>query len=116
MGFGDFAKLVPLIRAFVVEAESSNASGEQKKEAVMAAIAAAWPEVQRRIKELRGIDIEDYAEEIGVVIDSVVTLLNSLFGKVWSWIERVAIDPLETWIDVDLDRDGDVGGVVKETR
>ena len=109
MNLASLAPIVPLIRAFVIEAESTGAEGAAKRDAVVSAMAAIWPDIQASVKELRGVHFDDVEEYIGTVADGVVTLLNAVFGKIWSFVSYL-VDRAEDWLDTDLDGDGDIGG------
>ena len=102
------APLVPLIRAFVIEAESTGASGTEKRDAVVAAIEAMWPELQARIKELRGLDFDDIAPYVETIAGGVVAVFNSVFGQVWQFVSYL-VTKAEDWSGFDLDGDGAVG-------
>ena len=101
------APLVPLIRAFVIEAESTGASGTEKRDAVVAAVEAMWPELQARIKELRGLDFEDVAPYVETIAGGVVAVFNSVFGQVWEFVSYL-VNTAEGWTGIDLDGDGDI--------
>jgi hypothetical protein len=54
-----------------------------------------WPELQARIKELRGLDFDDVAPYVETIAGGVVAVFNSVFGQVWEFVS-------------DLDGDGDI--------
>lgn len=99
---------MPLIRAFIIEAEATGANGAAKREAVLQALEAAWPSIQATISELRGVDFEDIEPYVGIAADGIVALLNTVFGQVWSFVEEYVINPVEGWVGFDIDRDGDI--------
>jgi len=103
--------LIPLIRAFVIEAEGTGAPGEQKRNAVIGAIEAMWEGLQLALpKQLGGIEFSAVKPYIGVAIDGTVSMLDSLFGKVWEFVESYVVDPIEGWTGLDIDGDGDIDG------
>ena len=105
-----FSILLPFVRAFVIEAEGSGASGAEKRQAVENALEAIWEALQAQFKELRPYDFDDYRPYLLIAIDGLVSLFDSIFGKVWGFVETYAIDPVEGWVGVDIDGDGDIGG------
>jgi hypothetical protein len=105
------AVLLPLIRAFVIEAEGTSQAGEKKRAAVLGAIEAMWEGLQLALpKQLGGIGFGTIEPYIGVAIDGTVSMFDSLFGQVWSFVENYVIDPIEGWTGVDIDGDGDIDG------
>jgi len=105
-----FGILIPFVRAFIIEAEGSGASGAEKRQAVENALEAMWEGLQEQFKELRPYDFDDYRPYLYIAIDGLVSLFDSLFGKIWSFVEEYAIDPVEGLIGFDIDGDGDIDG------
>lgn len=105
-----FSVLIPFVRAFILEAEESGESGEKKKAAVEAAMEAIWDELQDLFPQLEPYEFDDYRPFLGIATTGLVTLFNTLFDGVWSLVEDYVVDPIEDWVDYDLDGDGDIGG------
>ena len=104
------AVLTPLIRSYVVEAEATGATGAKKKQAVKDALEASWTALQSQIKELRPYNFSDFEPYVDIAVDGLVSLLNSLFGRIWKFVSDKIIDPVEGWVGVDIDKDGDIAG------
>ena len=108
------AVLLPLIRAFVIEAEGTGQAGEKKRDAVVGAIEAMWEGLQLALpKQLGAIQFESIKPYLGVAIDGTVSMFDSLFGKVWDFVEEYVVDPVEGWVGIDIDGDGDIDGEPK---
>jgi phage-related minor tail protein len=80
----------PVVKALVLAAEETGATGQQKKAAVAQAAEHLYAGLQSSIKELRGVPWDVVgplvtAASVGL-IDVLVGLLNTLWGKVWRWI------------------------------
>ena len=87
------AIFLPLVRTLVLEAEGSGAGGKEKHDAVANAARVLYTSLQKSVKELRDVPWEVMeplilAPAVGL-IDVVVSMLNSLWGKVWSFMERL---------------------------
>jgi len=86
------AAITPIVRALVLEAEQTNASGEEKH----AAVADGTERIYRMLQGTGGIrEIKDVPWEIvgpivvpvaGGLISALVGLFNRLWGKVWSLV------------------------------
>lgn len=83
------AAFTPVLRALILAAEETGASGSQKKEAVEKAAEQLYQGLQGSVKEFRGVPWEvigPVVTEAGVgLIDVLVGLFNTLWGKVWAW-------------------------------
>lgn len=78
--------MAPIIRDFMSTAERSNATGEEKRQAVLDLTEAVYRGAQRTgtldgVKELRGLDWALLAPVIAVLVDGLVALLNRL--RIW---------------------------------
>ena len=76
-----FAVLVPFVKAFIIEAEKSGASGSEKRIAVENAMRAVWSALQSQFKELRPYSFEDYLPYLGIVTTGLVSLFKQPFWK-----------------------------------
>lgn len=79
----------PVLKALILAAEESGAPGAKKKEAVEQAAESVYAALQGSVKELRVVPWETIGPivtqaSVGL-IDVLVTLFNSLWGKVWGW-------------------------------
>lgn len=88
------AMFLPIVKALVVEAEAAGGSGAAKHAAVTAAARVQYAAAQAAIKELRSVPWE-LVEPLIVPIENgmitaIVTLFNTLFGKVWAFVKRIA--------------------------
>jgi hypothetical protein len=89
---------LPLVQALVIQAEGSGKGGAEKHAAVANASEQMYKMLQRsgRIKELRFVPwalIAPFVVPAGEnLITLVVTMLNSLFGKVWSFVQGLFDD------------------------
>lgn len=82
----------PFLRALILQAESTGATGEEKRKAVAEAAKALWVSLGESgtVKELKGIPWE-LVEPILIgtassngLITVIVNLFNALLGKIWS--------------------------------
>lgn len=84
------AAFVPILRALILAAEETGAKGTEKKKAVEQAAAQLYAGLQGSVKEFRGVPWEvigPLVTEASVgLIDVLVGLFNTLFGKVWAWV------------------------------
>lgn len=82
----------PFLRAIILQAEATGATGAEKHAAVAAAAKALWNHLAESgaVKELRGIPWELVApilvgtDSSGGLITIIVNLFNSLLGKIWT--------------------------------
>jgi hypothetical protein len=79
-----------VLRALILAAEDTGAGGAKKKEAVEKAAEQLYQGLQGSVKELRGVSwdvIGPIVTQAGVgLIDVLVGLFNTLWGKVWAWV------------------------------
>jgi hypothetical protein len=105
--------LIPLVKAFVIEAEATGASGADKKKAVEAAVEAVWESLQAQFPQLRPYSFDDYRPYLSIATDGIVTLFDNIFGKLWGVLEEFVVDPIEGFVGIDIDGDGDINGKPK---
>lgn len=88
------AVFMPLVRALILEAEGAGGTGKEKHDAVAGASEALYLSLQNSVKELRDVPWAAIAPLIVTpasgLIDIVVGLLNTLWGKVWNFLKDLA--------------------------
>lgn len=88
------AIFMPMVKALMLEAEGTGASGTAKREAVAEASAKLYRTLQASggIKEIRGVPWELVAPILVPAADGLISVLagmfNRLVGKVWSFVRR----------------------------
>lgn len=82
---GAIGVFTPFIRALMVEAERTGASGPAKHEAVVAGAEQLYGSLQGSIKELKGVPWVALAPIVAPLVSILVTLFNRLLGKLWVW-------------------------------
>ena len=93
------ATFLPLVKALMLEAETTGASGTAKREAVAEASEKLYRNLQAGggIKEIRGVPWELIAPIVVPAADGLISVLAGLFnrlvGKVWTFIRRPEPSP-----------------------
>lgn len=87
------AVFLPILRALIIEAESSGKNGAEKHAAVAEAAEAAYKLLQQSVKELRFVPwilvSPILVPASGGFISVLVGVFNKLFGKVWQFISSL---------------------------
>ena len=86
--------IMPLVTAFMAEAERTGQPGPQKREAVALAVERAYKNLQatRSVKEINDVPWELVAPIVspaaGGLISLLASMFNKLWGKIWRWADR----------------------------
>lgn len=90
------AVFMPMVRALMVEAESTGAKGQEKLAAVSEGAEKLYRTLQEtgRVKEIKDVPWELVAPILVPVVDGVVGVLvkmfNRLMGKIWPLFGRAS--------------------------
>lgn len=87
------ATFLPMVKALMLEAEATGASGTAKREAVAEAAERLYRQMQGSIKELRSVPWELVAPIVVPAADGLISVLagmfNRLLGRVWTIFRTV---------------------------